>query len=26
MRGIPTSPASRWCSGPVSRSRHRRRD
>ncbi len=24
--GIPTSPASRWCSGPVSRSRHRRRD
>lgn len=25
-RGIPTSPASRWCSGPVSRSRHRRRD
>ncbi len=24
-RGIPTSPVSRWCSGPVSRSRHRRR-
>ncbi|STJ29326.1 putative phage tail component [Escherichia coli] len=26
MRGIPIYPASRWCSGPVSRSRHRRRD
>lgn len=25
-RGIPISPASRWCSGQVSRSRHRRRD
>lgn len=24
-RGIPTSPASRWCSGQVSRSRHRRK-
>lgn len=23
--GIPTSPVSRWCSGQVSRSRHRRR-
>lgn len=26
LRGIPIYPASRWCSGPVSRSRHRRRD
>lgn len=25
-RGIPISPASRWCSGQVSRNRHRRRD
>ncbi len=25
LRGIPTSPVSRWCSGQVSRSRHRRR-
>ncbi len=24
--GIPTSPVLRWCSGQVSRSRHRRRD
>lgn len=25
LRGIPISPVSRWCSGQVSRSRHRRR-